>query len=184
MAGAWLVVVVLATALTWQIVSAADDRVSDRPAPLNLAAPVITSLETTTTSVVGGSSTSSTTTPRGNPTTTTSATTSTSGSQPGPTTSSSIATTTSSSIAATTSTTASWQTELVQTAGGAVTLRYRPGEVVYQSATPAPGFQVEVDHAGPPEVKVEFESESSKIEVRASWRDGALDVDISGSGED
>lgn len=176
MAGAWLVVVVLATALTWQIVSAADDRVSDRPAPLNLAAPVITSLETTTTSVVGGSSTSSTTTPRGNPTTTTSATTSTSGSQPGPTTSSSIATTT--------STAASWQTELVQTAGGAVTLRYRPGEVVYQSATPAPGFQVEVDHAGPPEVKVEFESESSKIEVRASWRDGALDVDISGSGED
>lgn len=176
MAGAWLVVVVLATALTWQIVSAADDRVSDRPAPLNLAAPVITSLETTTTSVVGGSSTSSTTTPRGNPTTTTSATTSTSGSQPGPTTSSSIATTT--------STAASWQTELVQTAGGAVTLRYRPGEVVYQSATPAPGFQVEVDHAGPPEVEVEFESESSKIEVRASWRDGALDVDISGSGED
>lgn len=176
MAGAWLVVVVLATTLTWQIVSAADDRVSDRPAPLNLAAPVITSLETTTTSVVGGSSTSFTTTPRGNPTTTTSATTSTSGSRPAPTTSSSIATTT--------GTAATWQTELVQTAGGAVTLRYRPGEVVYQSATPAPGFQVEVDHAGPPEVKVEFESESSKIEVRASWRDGALDVDISASGED
>lgn len=176
MAGAWLVVVVLATALTWQIVSAADDRVSDRPAPLNLAAPVITSLETTTTSVVDPSGTSSSTIPQGNPTNTTSATTSTSGSQPGPTTSSSIATTT--------STAASWQTELVQTAGGAVTLRYRPGEVVYQSATPAPGFQVEVDHAGPPEVEVEFESESSKIEVRASWRDGALDVDISGSGED
>lgn len=176
MAGAWLVVVVLATTLTWQIVSAADDRVSDRPAPLNLAAPVITSLETTTTSVVDPSGISSSTIPQGNPTNTTSATTSTSGSQLGPTTSSSVATPT--------STAASWQTELVQTAGGAVTLRYRPGEVVYQSATPAPGFQVEVDHAGPPEVEVEFESESSKIEVHASWRDGALDVDISESGED
>lgn len=174
MAGAWLVVVVLATTLTWQIVSAADDRVSDRPAPLNLAAPVITDLETTTTSIVDGSSSSSTTNPQENPTTTTRQSTSTSGSQP----------TTTSSVARTTSTAASWQTELVQTAGGVVTLRYRPGEVVYQSATPAPGFQVEVDHAGPPEVEVEFESESSKIEIHAAWRDGALDVDVSESGHD
>jgi hypothetical protein len=175
MAGAWLVVVVLATTLTWQIVSAADDRVSDRPAPLNLAAPVITDLETTTTTMVDGSGSSSTTTPQENPTTTTDATTSSSGAQAG---------TTSSTVAATTSTTPSWQTELVQTAGGSVTLRYLPGEVVYQSATPAPGFHVEVGDAGPPEVEVEFESESSKIEIHAAWREGALDVDVSESEED
>ena len=35
---------------------------------------------------------------------------------------------------------------------------------------PAPGFQVEVGKQGPPEVEVEFESESQKIEVQAAWR--------------
>ena len=48
-------------------------------------------------------------------------------------------------------------------------LRYRPGEVAYQSATPAPGFQVEVEKQGPPEVKVEFESESHKVDIEAAW---------------
>ena len=38
--GGWLVVVILTTALTWQIVGAADAQVSERPAsPLNVAAP-------------------------------------------------------------------------------------------------------------------------------------------------
>lgn len=63
-------------------------------------------------------------------------------------------------------------------------LRYRPGEVTYQSATPAPGFQVEVDEHGPPEVEVEFESESRKVEVHAAWREGDLDVEVSHSEED
>lgn len=63
-------------------------------------------------------------------------------------------------------------------------LRYRPGEVTYQSATPAPGFQVEVDKPGPPVVKVEFESESTKIEVEAAWEDNGLDVHVSGEDED
>lgn len=159
-------VVGLATTLTWQIVSAADDQVSERPiAPLNVAAPVITDGATTTTTQP--STTTSTLEPTTSPT-----------SSPGTTAPTS---TTSSSTPATT--TVAWQTRSVQTTGGTVNLRYRPGEVTYQSATPAPGFQVEVEKAGPPEVRVEFESESTKVEVEASWEDGGLDVRVSNEDE-
>jgi hypothetical protein len=72
----------------------------------------------------------------------------------------------------------------VETEGGTLLLRYRPDEVTYQTVTPAPGFQVEVGKQGPPEVEVEFESESLKIEVHAAWRDGDLDVEVSESSED
>jgi hypothetical protein len=70
-----------------------------------------------------------------------------------------------------------------------VILWYALGEaelllVAYQTVTPAPGFQVEVGKQGPPEVEVEFESESLKIEVHAAWRDGDLDVEVSESSED
>lgn len=170
--GAWLVVLVLATTLTWQIVSAADSQVSDRPPPLNVAAPLITRLDSTTlpspttpqqtdpSMTTGSSSTTSTTTP------------STSSSQ-APT------------VTPTPTTTVSpWKTETVQTSAGTVVLSYRPGEVVYKTATPAPGFQVEVERAGPPTVKVEFESESSKVEVYAEWHDGEIDVEVSSESED
>lgn len=143
----WLVVVGLATALTWQIVSAADDRVSERPiAPLNVTAPAL----------INASTTSNPTTPA-----TTVA--------PAPTS---------------TTAAAAWQTRSVRTAGGTVILRYRPGDVTYQSATPAPGFQVEVERPGPPEVRLEFESEAQKVEVDASWEDDGLDVQISTEHED
>lgn len=171
----WLVVVGLATTLTWQIVSAADDQVSERPiAPLNVAAPVITGGDTTTTtSTIVVPTTVS-------PTTTTSTpVTSSTAAGTGATTSSTPVTT----QPAPTTTTPSWLTRSVQTAGGNVILRYRPGEVSYQSATPAPGFQVEVDKAGPPEVKVEFESETQKVEVEASWSEGDLDVHVSEESE-
>lgn len=72
-----------------------------------------------------------------------------------------------------------WQTRSVNTAGGTVNLRYRPGEVAYQSATPAPGFQVDVEKPGPPEVKVEFESESAKVAIEASWDGGDIRIDLS-----
>ena len=164
----WLVVVGLATTLTWQIVSAADDRVSERPiAPLNVAAPVITD----------SSATSTTTTSLPTPTTSSMAATSTSP----PPTASTVAPNTTSTSQPTTA--AVWQTRSVSTAGGTLTLRYRPGEVTYQSATPAPGYQVEVEKPGPPGVKVEFESESQKVEVEASWEDSGLDVHISTENE-
>lgn len=168
--GIWLVVVVFATTVTWQIVSAADDQVSDRPvAPLNVAAPVLTDTTLSTTDTT----TSSTTLPS-SVTTTADQTTATSS----PTTTAATTPTTSAPS------TAQWQSRSVHTGGGTVSFRYRPGEVQYQSATPSPGFQVEVDDAGPPDVKVEFESETQKFEVEARWKDGGLDVKTSTSSED
>ena len=154
----WLVVVGLATTLTWQIVSAADDRVSERPiAPLNVAAPVIADPATTTSTSVTSTTTTSSTGTTAPPATTS----------------------TSKPIAPA----VTWQTRAVDTVGGTLTLRYRPGEVTYQAATPAPGFQFEVEKPGPPVVKVEFESESEKVEVEASWEDDGLDVRVSGDHE-
>ncbi len=63
-------------------------------------------------------------------------------------------------------------------------VRYRPGEVVLQTATPAPGFNTEVDDAGPPEVAVEFESEEKKVEVSAKWLNGDLSVEVTESSHD
>jgi cytoskeletal protein RodZ len=164
----WLVVVGLATALTWQIVSAADDRVSERPiAPLNVAAPALNAIDTTTTTTMASATT--TASPE---TSTTSSAGTTTGSAP-------TNSTTTTSTAPQTTAAAAWQTRSVQTTGGTVNLRFRPGEVTYQSAAPAPGFQLEVDDPGPPEVRVEFESETQKVEVEASWEDEGLDVRVS-----
>lgn len=59
-------------------------------------------------------------------------------------------------------------------------IRHRPGEVELQAATPAPGFDVEIDDAGPQRVRVEFESEDSDVRVEAEWRNGVLEVSITG----
>jgi len=173
LAGGWVVVVVLTTALTWQIVSAADERVSERPSsPLNVAAPQLEP---------GGESV--TTTPQTLTTTTTSKPTTTT--VPGATTTTTVPGATSTSTSAPTSTTTSvvveWAVKTTSTAGGTVVVKYRPGEVVYQVASPAAGFRVEVDKAGPPEVRVEFESENLKVDFRARWNNGELDIEISES---
>ena len=166
--GGWIVVVLLTTALTWQIVSAADDRVSQRPSsPLNVAAPLL------------AASDESSTTPQ----TTTALATSTTISQSPNTTIPGATTSTSASISVPASTTTSlaseWAVKTISTSGGNVVVKYRPEEVVLQAASPAAGFRVEVDKAGPPEVRVEFESETSSVEVRVEWKDGALDIEIS-----
>lgn len=59
-------------------------------------------------------------------------------------------------------------------------VRYRPNEVELQAATPAPGYEVEIDDFGPPRVRVEFENDDTDIRVEARWEDGGLDVDVSG----
>jgi len=60
-----------------------------------------------------------------------------------------------------------------------VVVRYRTGEVELQAATPAPGYDVEIDDAGPPSVRVEFESDDSDVRVDVEWKDGGLDVEVS-----
>ena len=57
-------------------------------------------------------------------------------------------------------------------------LSYRPGEVVLQTAAPGPGFAADIKKSGPPEVDVEFESESAKYRVEAKWDDGDLGIEI------
>ncbi len=56
-------------------------------------------------------------------------------------------------------------------------VRYRPEEVVLSSASPAAGFSADINKQGPPDVDVEFESESAKYRVRARWADGGLAVE-------
>ena len=54
---------------------------------------------------------------------------------------------------------------------------YRPGEVRLESVAPSAGFGYEIDEAGPPEVRVEFEGGDVKVEVRVRW-DGGLVVEV------
>jgi hypothetical protein len=152
-AGAWVVVAALATALTWQIVSAADAQVSERP-PLQAALAPSTSETTTSlvssTTTTGGSSSSSVTTP--------STGSSTGSAPPG--------------------TEGTFSSRTIQTGGGVVVVSYRPDEVLLGSASPAAGFAAEIKKAGPPDVDVEFESESADYRVRARWVDGDLAVEV------
>jgi len=176
--GGWLVVVFLTTAVTWQIVSAADNRVSERPSsPLNVAAPQLQPSGglTTTTHQTVTSQTTPPPTPSSTSTTVAGATTTTAESTP--TTTSALATTT-------TSTVVEWMVKTTSTSGGTVVVKYRPDEVVLQGASPAAGFHVEVDEAGPPDVEVEFESETLKVEIRARWDHGELRIEVSESGDD
>lgn len=64
--------------------------------------------------------------------------------------------------------------------GGTVTVRYKPGIVEYLSAAPNTGFTLEIEQQSP-EVEVEFKSSDVEIEVRVRWDDGKLDIDISES---
>ena len=57
-------------------------------------------------------------------------------------------------------------------------VRYRPGEVDLQAATPAPGFAVEIDDDGPGRVRVEFDSDDLEVRVEVRWENGDLDIRI------
>ena len=173
---AWSLVLVLTTSLTWQIVSAADDRVNDRPVTsLNVAAPVPAEVAVSTTTTVPPATTTSTVEAS---TTTTTVT-------PIETTVPTGATATTSTTTTSPSTTQpEWAVRSFSTVGGDVVVRYRPGEVILQTATPAPGFAAEIDESGPPTVALEFESDDAKVEFSASWLDGDLSVQISQSEDD
>jgi len=157
----WVVATTLMTVLAWQIVAAAGEQVS--PGPLTpIAAPLITSSSTTVPGSITSTSSTSTTRPGSGSTTVTTAP------SPGSTS---------------TGVTATWQVKTIPTEGGTVVVSYRPGEVFLDGATPAAGFTVEVEKQGPPEVRVKFESESSKVEVRVDW-EGKLVSDVRVDGEE
>lgn len=167
----WVAVTALLTTATWAAVNAASSRVADAP-----TAPVIAvtdgtepDVSVTTSSVPGSdatvpSATSSTTTPGSDGTTTTTTSTTTPGS---PTTT--TTTTTGTGSGSTT----------IPTAGGTVIVSYSGGNVFLEAASPVIGYEVDVREPGPDEVRVRFEAEDSRVEVRVRWRDGRLDVEVS-----
>jgi hypothetical protein len=168
-AGAWVLVAALATTLTWQIVNAADAQVSDRPA-LQVDAPLAISPDSTSTTPPASTSTSGVGA-------TSSSTTATTGPGASPSTPGSSPTS-----AATTA--VAWSSRTIQTEGGVVVVSYRSGEVALSSASPEAGFAAEIRKQGPPEVDVEFESESAKYRVKARWDGADLAVEIDSDVDD
>ncbi len=169
---AWLLVLIITTGFAWQIVRAADSRLNAPPATV-VADPLPTSSASTSTtvdnSIVGSTSTTFDTLPTSSTTTTMS----TPATSP-PTT----VPATSPSPSPTTTETEEWTLRTIPTGGGTVVVRHRPEEVEFVSATPAAGFETELEDAGPPKVRVSFESEEYEFEIRVEWHDGKLEVDI------
>jgi hypothetical protein len=63
-----------------------------------------------------------------------------------------------------------------------VIVSYAPGEVRLQSATPNPGFDMEIEDRGPDRVEVRFESDQAEYRVEVRWDSGELKVEIDQSG--
>lgn len=167
MAAAWVAALVVTTVLTWQIVGLADSQVGDTPVAV---APVPTSTVASTTSTTAA--TTSTSIPATTSTTSQATTTST------PASGSSAPTTQGSATPPPTAADVDWTVRTINSEGGTVIVRHRPGEVELQAATPAAGFSVEIDDSGPKRVRVEFEGDDDDIGVEVEWEDGELEVSI------
>ncbi len=150
----WLAAVVATTFLTWQIVNVAESRVSAEP--VTAAPPASAAQATTTTTTIPPTSTTS---PAAAPTT-------------------SVGSTPSTTSTTTTTAVVSWSVRTINSAGGTVVVRYRPGEVELQAATPSAGFDAEIEDSGPEKVEVEFEGEEADVKVVVRWDEGTLKVEI------
>ncbi len=183
LAAGWVLAVVLTTAVAWQIVAVADERVGARPVPPVQAAPT-TTVELTEATVpalsIEPTLPPDPTLPRpgDDSTTTTSTAPETSSTTSGVSSPSTSTPSTSSTSSASSTTSARWSTKTIATNGGTVVVSYRVGEVILATAVPKPGFETEIDKSGPPVVEVEFKSSSLRVEIKAEWDDGRLQVDI------
>lgn len=164
----WLLATVLVTLAAWWVVAAASGEVNAVS-----GAPLI--VPTTSTSRVEGSPSSTSTTVATTSSTSTPGTTS-STSTPGSTSSTSAPADTST----TTSTESPSGVETIPSPGGTVTVSFGNGGVNLQGASPAFGYAMEVKDSGPDRVRVDFESDDGEISVRVEWKDGMLDIDITG----
>ena len=117
--------------------------------------PASTSTEAPTTTVVESSASSTTTT------TTTAAPT----------------TTTTTTAPPQTTTTVAMTNQTYSLIGGSVTLSVGNGEVWVVSAVASAGFDTDIEHAGPTEVEVKFESNDHKSELSAKFEDSELKVE-------
>ncbi len=178
LAAGWVLAVVLTTAVAWQIVAVADERVGNRPVlPLQAAPTTTIELSEATGPTPPPEPTLP---PRTDDLTTTTSIAPETTSTTQATAATSSTSTPSTSSTSTTSTTAAprWSTKTVGTSGGTVVMSYRPGEVILQTAVPLPGFETEIDNSGPPVVEVEFDSSSLRVDIKAEWDNGELVVDV------
>jgi hypothetical protein len=70
-----------------------------------------------------------------------------------------------------------WKTTTITSPGGNLTVSYRTGEVRYEAAIPAAGYELEIKSTGP-DVRVEFLGEDTDWEIRARWNDGVFDPEV------
>jgi hypothetical protein len=71
-----------------------------------------------------------------------------------------------------------------QTPGGTVVVSLQGGRLALVSATPAPGYSVEVEESGPDEVRVAFEAgEDGEVRVRAVVSSGKVEFSVESGGE-
>jgi hypothetical protein len=150
----WLGATAATTLVAYLAVDAAGSRVGDRP-----LATVVAPDSGSSTLATASTSTTTSTTPT--PATTDNTT-------------ASISTVT---TADTTTSAAVWQQQTVNSAAGKIVVSYRPEEVRLESVAPLAGYAYDVEDAGPPEVRVEFEG-PLRVEIRVRWRDGELVTEI------
>lgn len=157
-----MLALVVTTTLTWQIVGLADSQVGEAPLAMT---PSLTDVSTVATPVLSSPPSTNAASP----------TTTTHGAMP-TTSSTSSSSPTSSSTSSPGET--SWSVRTINSTGGTVVVRYRPGEVELQAATPAAGFGVEIDDAGPDRVRVEFESDEEDVRVEVRWENDGLAIEV------
>ncbi len=196
----WVVATLAATAVALAAVRGVAGQVVDSPGSPLLAASTslaVAAPATTTTTIPPTTSSTTTSVPFGSRPpiapgegvgTTTSSTTSTTAATGGTTpTTAPPATSSTTSTTSTTTTTAApvaTQTQTYQLEGGWVRIVFSPGAVTLDGAGPNPGFTMEIEKAGPPEVELDFESGSHKSRFNAEWSGGQLVVDIEEEPED
>lgn len=186
---AWFVVAALATGLAWGVLSVAAGEVVEAPdtpvLAVDISAPTVTTAATVARPPSTAADSSSTLPGSHAPGASDSSTSTSTVTAESPTTANPESPTTTSSTStvpgSTTTTVAAgtWSQTTVPTAGGVVVVGHRPGEVRLDSATPAPGFTMEIDKQGPDEVRVEFESQADSFEIRVRWDNGVLSTEVS-----
>ena len=158
----WVIATVGVTILAWQVVLAADARVSERPTrlsavPSTAPRPTITLPEETSTSLEL---------------------------DPGvPATQATLPPDSSTDVDNGSSTTTTISTDpfisrSFRTEGGTVAVRYRPGEVVLVAISPEPPWLAKIEDQRIDSIRVRFLNGAEQIGVRARWTDDGFRWDV------
>lgn len=181
---AWVLATAVSVAIASSAVATVQDEVTASPSPLRTQA--VQALAASTTVPPAPTVQPPVTTTSSSPTTTGAAesTTTVAPATTAPaaaTTTTTVAVATTSAPPATTTTVAAPGPEFrsYELVGGSVRIRILGTQVFFAGATPAPGFDVDVEEQGPEKVVVEFETPEHESKFVAKFEDGELDVKIS-----